>query len=109
MFSLRDLDSTEAVMALSKGFKDESALFRHEIAYVFGQMQHQDSVQSLIEVLSDASEVGMVRHEAAEALGSIATPECFSVLKKYANDANRTVRDSCIVGLDMYEFETKDH
>ena len=75
------------------------------IAYVFGQLQHPDSVPSLIKVLSNTSELNMVRHEAAEALGSIATPECFKILKDFCKDGDRTVRESCVVGLDMYEFE----
>ncbi|KAJ3347465.1 deoxyhypusine hydroxylase [Kappamyces sp. JEL0680] len=105
MFALRNRGDTASVLALAEGFGDSSALFRHEIAYVFGQMQHEASVPSLIKVLSDRDELSMVRHEAAEALGSIATPECFPVLKEFAHDPDRTVRDSCVVGLDMYEFE----
>lgn len=74
-------------------------------AYVFGQMRHPSSVPSLITVLSDSNEAGMVRHEAAEALGSIATPECLPVLKRFSTDEERVVRESCIVALDMYEYE----
>ena len=47
----------------------------------------------------------MVRHEAAEALGSIATPECLPILKEFAKDGERVVQESCVVGLDMFEFE----
>jgi hypothetical protein len=47
----------------------------------------------------------MVRHEAAEALGGIATPEVFPYLKEYMTreDAPVVVRESCQVALDMYE------
>ena len=47
----------------------------------------------------------MVRHEAAEALGGIATPEVFPYLKEYLTreDAPVVVRESCQVALDMYE------
>jgi deoxyhypusine monooxygenase len=48
----------------------------------------------------------MVRHEAAEALGSIASPDCLPILEEYAKDTQRVVKESCIVGLDMYKFET---
>lgn len=106
MFALRNRGDEESVLALAAGFQDDSALFRHEIAYVFGQMQHEASVPSLIKVLSDTSEISMVRHEAAEALGSIATPECFPALNQFAKDENRTIRESCVVGLDLYEYET---
>lgn len=30
MFALREIGNTEAVLALAKGLKDKSALFRHE-------------------------------------------------------------------------------
>ena len=90
---------------MAHGFQDESALFRHEIAYVFGQLQHPSSVPALISVLSNKHEEAMVRHEAAEALGSIATPECRPILKQFSTDHERVVRESCIIGLDMYDHE----
>lgn len=40
MFALRNMNSDEAAVALATGFSDKSALFRHEIAYVLGQMQN---------------------------------------------------------------------
>ncbi|KAJ3041477.1 hypothetical protein HDV00_009273 [Rhizophlyctis rosea] len=106
MFALRNRGDTEAVLALAEGLDDDSALFRHEIAYVFGQLQHPASVPALIKSLSNTTEEAMVRHECAEALGSIATPEVFPVLKQFAEDSERVVRESCIVGLDMFEHET---
>ncbi|KAJ3120940.1 hypothetical protein HK100_012588 [Physocladia obscura] len=106
MFALRNRGDREAVLELAKGFADDSALFRHEIAYVFGQMQHEASVPSLITALENETEEAMVRHEAAEALGSIATPECFAVLEKYKGEGvPQVVKESCLVGLDMAEFE----
>jgi deoxyhypusine monooxygenase len=68
MFALRNRGTEEAVLQLASGFQDSSALFRHEIAYVFGQMQHPASVPSLIATLSKPGESDMVRHECAEAL-----------------------------------------
>ncbi|ORY05324.1 ARM repeat-containing protein [Basidiobolus meristosporus CBS 931.73] len=108
MFALRNIGTTEAVLALAEGFKDESALFRHEIAFVYGQMQHPDSVPALVKVLTDASEAPMVRHEAAEALGSIATPEVLPILQSFKEDNVQVVADSCNVALDMYEYENSD-
>ncbi|KAJ3317030.1 hypothetical protein HDU76_001408 [Blyttiomyces sp. JEL0837] len=105
MFALRNRGDEESVLALAKGLEDESALFRHEIAYVFGQMQHPSSVPSLIKTLSKTHEEAMVRHECAEALGSIATDDCLPVLQQFVQDNERVVRESCVVGLDMYEFE----
>ncbi|KAF7731016.1 hypothetical protein EC973_001062 [Apophysomyces ossiformis] len=106
MFALREIGNTEAVEELAKGLKDKSALFRHEVAYVFGQMQHPASVPALTETLQDKDEVHMVRHEAAEALGSIATPEVLETLEKFKKDNEQVVRESCVVALDMYEYET---
>ncbi|KAG0221872.1 armadillo-type protein [Mortierella sp. GBAus27b] len=108
MFALRNQSTTESVLALADGFSDPSALFRHEIAYVFGQMQHPAAVPSLVKVLGNLDEANMVRHEAAEALGSIATPECYPVLEQFRDDKERVVRESCIVALDMYEYENSD-
>ncbi|GBP38382.1 Deoxyhypusine hydroxylase [Eumeta japonica] len=81
MFSLRNLGTTESINALGEGLKASSALFRHEVAFVFGQMQDERSIPFLKQALEDTSEHEMVRHEAAEALGAIATDECTEVLK----------------------------
>lgn len=108
MFALRNHGSSEAVAALVKGFNDESALFKHEIAYVLGQMQHPDGVDGLNAKLGDLSEHSMVRHECAEALGSIATDECLKILQDYLVDGEEVVRESCEVALDMYEHENSN-
>lgn len=108
MFSLRNKQSKEAVIALTKGLQCPSALFRHEIAYVLGQMQHEASVDALKISLCDANESPMVRHECAEALGSIAKDGCLEVLSQYLKDTERVVNESCKVALDMYEYETTD-
>lgn len=113
MFALRDLASppdlitaVPAVQALASGFSDPSALFRHEIAFVFGQLSHPASIPSLTAVLRDTGEESMVRHEAAEALGSLGDEEGVEdLLKGFLNDAEQVVRDSVIVALDMAEFE----
>lgn len=113
MFSLRDLSSppdlptaVPAVKALALGFGDSSALFRHEIAFVFGQLSHPASIPSLIATLSNAKEESMVRHEAAEALGSLGDEEGVEdVLKSFLDDPEQIVRDSVVVALDMADFE----
>ncbi|KAL9100378.1 MAG: hypothetical protein Q9187_009372, partial [Circinaria calcarea] len=82
MFALRDLASppdlptaVDAVNTLASGFEDPSALFRHEIAFIFGQLSHPASIPSLVTTLSNEKEESMVRHEAAEALGSLGDEE----------------------------------
>lgn len=113
MFSLRNLAPSHpsAITALASAFttSEPSALFKHEVAFIFGQILSPLSVPSLIKVLEDENENEMVRHEAAEALGGIATEECLPVLKKWMTkeDAPRVVRDSCIVAIDMWEVSTR--
>jgi len=104
MFALRDIGTSEAVLALAKGFHAKSALMRHEIAYVFGQMQHPASVSSLKVVLQNSSENDMVRHEAAEALGSIGTEDCLPCLQAFEKDQADVVRESCVVALDITDY-----
>ncbi|XP_032821900.2 deoxyhypusine hydroxylase [Petromyzon marinus] len=105
MFALRNVGSNEAVLALSDGLSCGSALFRHEVAFVLGQMQHPASVPALASRLAVAEESGMVRHECAEALGSVATPESLEILRAYRDDPERVVRESVEVALDMWEHE----
>lgn len=105
MFALRNKGGTEAVSALGEAFQSGSALLKHEVAYVLGQMQDAEAVSTLRHVLSDSSEHAMVRHEAAEALGSIASPDCLQLLTDYCKDPEPIVADSCVVALDMLEFE----
>lgn len=131
MFALRNIGTKDAVLALATGFGGDSPLFRcvrlpspfpplgvinfssipppfgsHEIAYVFGQMSSEYSVPALIKVLETVDEADMVRHEAAEALGGIATDECLPVLQRFAKDSScpRVVKESCEVALDMVCF-----
>ncbi|KAN0087538.1 Armadillo-type fold [Tylopilus felleus] len=107
MFALRNIGTPQAVDALACGFSDDSALFKHEIAFVFGQLLSAYSVPSLIKVLRDTNECDMVRHEAAEALGGIATPEVLPHLKEWRTreDSPTVVRESCQVAIDMWEYE----
>lgn len=51
----------------------------------------------------------MVRHEAAEALGGIATDDCLPVLEEMAKDSSvpRVVRESCEVALDMVRLQIR--
>lgn len=48
-----------------------------QVAYVLGQLQNKEATAALTKTLKDINEHPMVRHEAAEALGSIAgKPYC---------------------------------
>jgi hypothetical protein len=78
LFSLRNINTSEAVLAVCDALDTGSDLFRHEVAFVLGQMEHPASVPALVKALQDKTQHAMVRHEAAEALGSIASPEVTS-------------------------------
>lgn len=75
------------------------------MAFVLGQLQDESGVPYLKEALEDRAENEMVRHEAAEALGAIATEECKEILDRFLRDEKRVVKESCEVALDMCEYE----
>nr|XP_060616693.1 deoxyhypusine hydroxylase-like [Anolis sagrei ordinatus]XP_060616694.1 deoxyhypusine hydroxylase-like [Anolis sagrei ordinatus] len=109
MFALRNLGGETAVLALAEGLRCGSALFRHEVAYVLGQLQHDAAVPQLMASLESPTESPMVRHECAEALGAIAKASCLVALRDHTRDAEQVVRESCEVALDMYEHENNAH
>lgn len=106
MFTLRNMADGAAVAALSRALREDtvSALFRHEVAFVLGQLEHPESQPALIEALKDEAEAPMVRHEAAEALGAIADPATLPLLETYATHPEPIVRDSCVVALEMHKY-----
>jgi deoxyhypusine monooxygenase len=109
LFALRDLGTEEAVKVLIEAFGDSSALLRHEVAFVLGQLQHPTAVPALIRVLEDSSESAMVRHEAAEALGAIASQDALPLLNYYIKDPEPIVCESCLVALDVHEYFSNEN
>ncbi|KZT51015.1 deoxyhypusine hydroxylase [Calocera cornea HHB12733] len=105
LFTLRNIDDDRAVQAISKGFKDESALLKHELAYCLGQMKRTSALPMLSDVLRNMHEDPMVRHEAAEALGAISSPSSLPVLRQYTSDPDRAVRETCEIALAKIEFD----
>ena len=108
LFSLRNNRSPEAVDALCAAFSSNSALLRHELAYVLGQMQSPLAVPTLISILSDSREHVMVRHEAAEALGAIGDRSARPVLQEFLQDELPEVSESCEVALDLLDLCDED-
>jgi len=107
MFALRNRGDEESIKALASGLTDSSALFRHEIAFVLGQVASPHAVNELVSRLRDKEESAMVRHECAEALGSIATPglDVEAELSRYlSQDTPSVVRESCVIALDMADY-----
>jgi deoxyhypusine monooxygenase len=45
------------------GFRDESELLKHELAYVLGQTKNLHAVKPLEQVLEDPKQQEIVRHE----------------------------------------------
>ncbi|KAF7456210.1 Deoxyhypusine hydroxylase [Cryptosporidium felis] len=108
-----------------------SAVFRHECAFVLGQIQIISTANALSRVVSDVSEESMVRHEAAFALGSVGSSDpraheslskqdssctieelrrvrklAIETLQKFSHDQDRVVAESCVVGLQTILDET---
>lgn len=114
MFGLRNhfADAgVECVRALGEvlAADSSSAVLRHEVAYVLGQMQHPAAVDALVRALRRDGEHNMVRHEAAEALGAIEGDEaemelCRAVLREFSEDRDVVVRESCAVALDAQDY-----
>merc|ERR1712156_1270363 len=82
-----------------------SALFRHEIAFVLGQVASPLASEQLLTRLRDENENPMVRHECAEALGDIPGVEIEAEMAKYLDPkVDPVVRESCVIALDMADY-----
>lgn len=111
LFALRDAVPAEGEAAVSvlcdalsgASSVSDSALLKHEVAFVLGQLEHPAATTSLAEAVRREGEHGMVRHEAAEALGAIGTPEAVEVLRDYCAHEEEILRESCWVALMWLE------
>jgi len=108
LFALRNIGGKEAVDSLADAFGSASALLKHEVAYVLGQMQDDHAVPHLINRLEDFQEDVMVRHEAAEALGAIGNRVAMSTLERFADDDDAVVAESCEVAIDLLNWVSSD-
>ncbi|EEF41437.1 deoxyhypusine hydroxylase [Ricinus communis] len=105
LFALRNNGGDDAVSAIVESLGAKSALLKHEVAYVLGQLQNKAASAALSRILRDVNEHPMVRHEAAEALGSIADEQSISLLEEFSKDSEPIVSQSCEVALSMLEYE----
>jgi deoxyhypusine monooxygenase len=89
------------------GFVDPSALLKHELAYVLGQLRKTSALPILTSVLRDLSQDPMVRHEAAEAIGAISQLESIPILEEYLNreGEDRSVKETCEIALDKIRWD----
>lgn len=97
VFYLRTIGGEDAVKALCNALTipGGTTLFRHEIAYVLGQMEAKEAIPTLIAVLRDGADDPIVRHECGEALGAIADPSVLAVLEELSSDARPEVAETC--------------
>lgn len=105
----------------------KSAVFRHECAFVLGQIQVPFTADSLSRVIRNVKEESMVRHEAAFALGSVGSTDprlsasdgednkddvqrirklAIETLTEFSKDPDIIVAESCVVGLQTILDET---
>lgn len=105
LFALRAVGTPEAIEVIGRCMlTDDSALLRHECAFVFGQMAQVECIPWLERSLR-TDDHPMVRHEAAEALGAIANDECLAMLRwAMVHDPAIEVRESCEVALDNIAY-----
>src|SRR5689334_15685375 len=80
LFALKNIGDNESVEIIAKGiysfsgqfltrspaFQDPSALLKHELAYVLGQMKNPHAIPYLKTVLETETEDAMVRHEVCD-------------------------------------------
>jgi deoxyhypusine monooxygenase len=80
LFSLRDLCTEESVLGICEGLNNPnfSDLFQHEIGFVLGQLQEKAAISlpflvsvKTTQALRNSNNHYIVRHEVAEAIGSI--------------------------------------
>jgi hypothetical protein len=76
------------------GMQNAEGCLYEQVAYVLGQLQDKASTEALVNTLKDVTEHPMVRHEAAEALGSIAGT-CFSMILFIWLFIKITAREGC--------------
>ncbi|KAI5444594.1 hypothetical protein KIW84_013017 [Lathyrus oleraceus] len=105
LFALRNDGGNKAIAAIIDSLGSKSALLKHEVAYVLGQLQDKVVSAALSNILRDVNEHPMVRHEAAEALGSIADDQSVALLEEFTADPEALVSQSCQVALSMLEAE----
>lgn len=105
LFTLKNLKGPLAVDAISRGFVEPSPLFRHELAYVLGQLQDEAALPVLSTILDDATEDAMVRHEAGEALGAIGSEASLELLRKHAASEIVVLAETCQIAVDRIVHE----
>lgn len=78
MFTLRELNSKEACLAIcqtltQENFQKCSALLKHEVAFVLAQMEenYETAVPFLLDACQNKDEAAIVKHEGLVAVGEM--------------------------------------
>ncbi|KAF9763976.1 Deoxyhypusine hydroxylase [Nosema granulosis] len=117
IFFLRNITTDESARILCEAFKSTSVLLKHEVAYVLGQMQIEETIPVLIKVLDDQNEDEIVRHEAGEALGNFPyRKDIAEALERNIQCSSIPVRETCYIarkkmqdsGSEISEFGSRD-
>lgn len=111
LFGLKHLGtqgSIPAIDAIAAAFSSESALLKHELSYCLGQTKSLHAVRPLQERLQDPKEHSICRHESAEALAAIGHVDSLPILRKYLDDPDETVRQTCELAVDRIEWEMSE-
>ena len=77
---------------------------RHELAYIIGQMQHEEASPILEEILATEGEDILVRHESAEALGAIGSPKFLPLLERFSTHEAPEISETCQIAIDMIKY-----
>eukprot|EP00971_Amphidinium_carterae_P031507 620398-Amphidinium_carterae.1 len=67
-------------------------------------MEHDTSMLTLTETLSDVEEHPVVRHEAAIALGAVGSSTARAAVARFCSDPDVMVSESCEVALDIMNY-----
>ena len=108
-FYLRTIGTIEAAEVIAEALRlPDSALMRHELAYILGQMQHKELCSTLSTILEDETDDVLVRHEAAEALGAIGDVSSLEVLGKYCDHSAPEIKETCRIAIDLIEWKQSE-
>jgi len=92
------------------GLVVESVLFRHELAYVLGQMGDVDGTgDALAALLVDENEHEIVRHEAAEGLAALGKPSYLPVLERFVDSTSAPLRETCQIAVESLKRKIAKH
>jgi len=107
MFTLRELQSEEAVVALARtfmvaNFERCSPLLKHEVAFVLAQMPtvFKAAVPYILEAVNNEKEAPIVKHEALVSLGEMLDDE--EPIKPFLRHHDDVVRESAEVAMHLY-------